>query len=179
MKPKTSNHSGRIWGIVPTQIQLRITEGTQQRKGKQQTTRENERHKHEGGTTTTKTANKATHTRSSTHPPPEGEWSFMWGGRPRHERRTNNQQQRGEQEDPQRGETDCTLQTSEKTQNKQNYRKNKNHQEKTRLPSTALLAHRTLVKTVLILECRVSLELLSQPVDDAAVAARLVRMNVR
>ena len=42
--------------------------------------------------------NKATLTRSSTLPPPEGEWSFVWGSSPRHERdtKTEKQQQRGE-----------------------------------------------------------------------------------
>ena len=43
-----------------------------------------------------------------------------------------------------------------------------------KFPSTALLAHETREKTVLILERRESLEPPRQPEDDAAVAARLV-----
>ena len=46
---------------------------------------------------------------------------------------------------------------------------NKANQERRRFPSTALLAHETREKTVLILECRESLELTRQPADDAAV----------
>ena len=53
-------------------------------------------------------------------------------------------------------------------------KENTEDQERKRFPSTALLAHETREKTVLIPECRESLELPRQPADDAAVAARLV-----
>ena len=99
----------------------------------------------------------------------------MWGGRPRHERKTKPNNNRGGRRrtfNEERQTVHCKLVREHRTYTTN--RKNKNHQEKTRLPSTALLALGTLVKTVLILARRVSLELLSQPVADAAVAARLV-----
>ena len=99
----------------------------------------------------------------------------MWGGSPRHDReqtQTNNNKE--EREGPQRRETNCTLHSSERTQNTQKKEtEGTTNQEKTRFPSTALLAQDTRAKTVLILECRETLGLPRQPADDVAVAARL------
>ena len=103
----------------------------------------------------------------------------MWGSSPRTERKQNRKTTtREEGEGPQRVETTCTLHSGERTQIETPRQKNKKEptatHERMRFPSTALLAQATRENTVLILECRESLELPRQPAEDAAVAARLV-----
>ena len=156
-----SNNTGKTRGIEPTQIPASLREHNRGQE-QQQTTRATDRTQ-----TRRRNNNNDEGKQSDPHkklhsPPPEGEWSFMWGGRPRHERKTkpnNNRRGRRGTLNEERQTVHCKLVRELRT-NKNN-RKNKNHQEKTRLPSTALLAQGTLVKTVLILARRVSLELLS------------------
>ena len=79
----------RTCGIEPTQIPDSLREHNRRQENNKQHEQPT-KHENEGGTTTTTRTNKATHTRNSTLPPPKGEWSFMRGGRPRHERKKQN-----------------------------------------------------------------------------------------
>ena len=120
--------------------------------------------------------NKATHTRSFTLPPPkESEALCGEAAHETNEHKTNKQQQRGEGGPSTSRDNLYTAFRREDSECKNaTLRKHTANQERMRFPSTALLAHETREKTVLILEWRESLELPRQPADDAAVAARLV-----
>ena len=82
----------------------------------------NKQHEKTKTTTRERNNNNEDETRQPTQetplsPPPEGEWSFMWGSSPRHERGTKQtNSNREEREGPQRVETNCTLHSSERTQ---------------------------------------------------------------
>ena len=91
----------------------------------------------------------------------------MWGGTPRHEtnKTQNNRRKRGRALNELRRESSCEPEwTHEKLTGKE-----KGHQEKERMPSTALLELETLEKTTPNLARRVSrLELHGQAVANAA-----------
>ena len=140
---RTSHNTGKnLWDRTNTDS--RFTEGRNNNR-RQENNKQHEqptKHENEGGTTTTRT-NEATHTRSSTLPPQRRVELYVGRQTTTRTKNKTTQQQRREKEDPQRGVTNCTMQTNENTDYKN--RKNNKAQEKTRLPSTALLAQGALV----------------------------------
>ena len=139
-------------------------------------TREKRKAQHERGTTTARTKQGDPHKKLHSPPPPKESEALC--GEAAHETNERHKQQptterRGRALNEQRQPVHC-IPVRELRANRKRKQGEQENQEKTRFPSTALLAHETRAKTVLILERRESPELLSQPVDDAAVAARLV-----
>ena len=125
---------------VPTQIQLSLREHN---RGKGN----NKQHEKTKGTNTKEEQQQRERKQSDPHkklhsPPPRRRVKLYVGRQPT--TRAKNKQPTTER----REGGPSTRRDNLRTQIKQNNRKSKNHQEKTRLPSTPLLAHGTLVKTV-------------------------------